>query len=277
MKRERVYFAIGILLAALLFFVVLMLARPQHIPGVVVRGKPIDFWVEQSLKSYDYQASEAIREAGTNALPFLRDALERRTTVGNKVWVSTWPHLPGFLRNYFPEPVLAREARMNAVALLRDMPEISKTIIPDLLKRLSDEDQQIRLHTAITFGNIGPAGSNSIPTLRAFVRTESHTVRVYSANALWKVSGEVEPSLSVLEQGLQEKTAKFRWAAPVFHSGFGRSQCPSGISSLRDATVRSGFGRPQQLVWRLGAIGLTLRHRTISGMWGDYPARRDRP
>jgi HEAT repeat protein len=105
---------------------------------------------------------------------------------------------------------------MNALALLRDMPQISKTIIPDLLQRLSDEDQQIRLHAAIAFGNIGPAASNSIPVLRNFVKSESHTVRVYSANALWKVTGEVEPSLSVLEDGLKEKSVKFRWAAPVF-------------------------------------------------------------
>jgi hypothetical protein len=52
-------------------------------------------------------------------------------------------------------------------------------------------------------GNIGPDAKVAIPTLLEFTKSDSHVMRVFSANALWKVSGEVEPTLSVLEAGLQ--------------------------------------------------------------------------
>jgi hypothetical protein len=105
---------------------------------------------------------------------------------------------------------------MNTVATLRDVPEVARVMIADLLPRLRDEDGTISLHTAITMGNIGPAAREALPILREFTKSDKSTVRIYSARALWKVSGEVEPALSVLEAGIQDKSAKFRWAAPVF-------------------------------------------------------------
>jgi HEAT repeat protein len=214
-RRRRILAVAFFLLAVGIFVIVFNANRPRPKSGIVVRERPLEDWIEAALRS-DYRAEEAIKEAGTNATPLLLEPLARPTTTANSLWVKTWPILPAFLQSRFEKPVLARDARMNTVALLRDLPEQSKTILPQLMNRLDDEDAQVRLHTAITMGNIGAEAKAAIPTLLEFTRSTSHVMRVYSARALWKVSGEVEPALTVLEAGLQEKSAKFRWAAPVF-------------------------------------------------------------
>src|SRR5688572_23883021 len=176
MKVMRAKIAGGVVLLASAVFALALVNRQPSVPksGITVRGLPLEGWVANLLRSNDYTAAEAIRETGTNALPLLREALARRSTRANTLWVKVWPQLPAPLQKRFPQPVLAREARMNTVALLRDMPEHSKTIMPDLMARLSDDDAQIRLHTAITMGNIGPEAKAAIPTLLEFTKSDSH-------------------------------------------------------------------------------------------------------
>jgi HEAT repeat protein len=215
-RRRKIWAIASLVFFVVVFAVVFSASRPRAKSGIVVRDRALEDWIEEFLRSNDYVATEAIKVAGSNAVPLLREPLKRRSTVANTLWVKTWPNLPPFLQNRFQKPVLARDARMNTVALLRDMPDQSKTILPDLLARLQDEDAQIRLHTAITLGNIGPDASAAVPMLLEFTRSTAHVTRVYSANALWKVSGEVEPALSVLEAGLKEKGAKFRWVTPFY-------------------------------------------------------------
>ena len=207
--------ALAIVVLVALVLLALSLRKAPTPSGLVVRGKPIEQWVDVMLRN-SWEAVDAIREAGTNAAPFLREPLARPTTVANTLYVKLWPRLPSRIQQELPQPVLAREARMNTVATLRDVPELAKYMIADLLPRLHDQDGQIALHTAITMGNIGPDAKESLPILLEFTKSDKSTVRIYSARALWKVSGELEPALSVLEAGIQDKSAKFRWAAPVF-------------------------------------------------------------
>ena len=235
-RRRRALAAI-FLVAVGLFAVVFTFNRDRPKSGIVVRERTLEDWIEAMLHS-DYRAEDAIKEAGTNATPLLLEPLARRTTMANTLWVKTWPKLPGFLQSRSEKPVLARDARMNTVALLRDLPEQSKTILPELLRRLEDEDAQVRLHAAITMGNIGADARAAMPTLLEFTRSTAHVMRVYSARALWKVSGEVDPALTVLEAGLQEKSAKFRWAAPVFLGEMG-AEAARAIPLLQEAAKDS--------------------------------------
>jgi len=74
--------------------------------------------------------------------------------------------------------------------------------------------------------------------LLEFTKSDKSTVRIYSARALWKVSGQVEPALSVLEAGIQDKSAKFRWAAPVFLGEMGTNAVralPLLVEASKDA------------------------------------------
>jgi hypothetical protein len=211
-------FKIGVLalvVVAAMVLVAFFHRQPPLPPSFVVRGKPIEQWIDIMLGN-GWEAVGAIREAGTNAAPFLREPLSRPTTLANTLYVQLWPKLPARVQQQLSPPTLAREARMNTVATLRDMPELAVFMIADLLPRLHDQDGQIALHTAITMGNIGQAAKESLPTLLEFTKSDKSTVRIYSARALWKVSGETEPALSVLEAGIRDKSAKFRWAAPVF-------------------------------------------------------------
>jgi hypothetical protein len=235
-RRFRIA-ALAIAVLTALGLLALSLRKPPVPSGLVVRGKPIEQWVDAMLQN-SWEATGAIGEAGTNAAPFLREPLARPSTVANTLYVKLWPKLPSRVQEHLTKPVLAREARMNTVATLRDAPEIAKFMIADLLPRLHDQDAQIALHTAITMGNIGPAARESLPTLLEFTKSDKSTVRIYSARALWKVSGQVEPALSVLEAGIQDKSAKFRWAAPVFLGEMGTNALralPLLVEASKDA------------------------------------------
>ena len=163
---------------------------------------------------------------------------------------------------------------MNTVALLREVPEVARVMIADLMPRLRDEDGTISLHTAIVMGNIGPAAKESLPVLLEFTKSDKPTVRIYSARALWKVSGQVEPALSVLEAGIQDKSAKFRWAAPGFLGEMGTNAVralPLLVEASKDADKEVASLAIQALVKVGGADAVPL---LIEHLRADAPSIR---
>jgi hypothetical protein len=240
-RRFRIA-ALAIVVLAALVLVGLSLRRIPVPSGLAVRGKPIEQWIDIMVRN-SWEAMEAMREAGVNATPFLREPLSRRSTLANTFYVKVWPNLPSRIQQHLVQPVLAKDARMNTVALLRDVPEVARVMIADLMPRLRDEDGTISLHTAITMGNIGPAAKESLPILLEFTKSDKSTVRIYSARALWKVSGQVEPALTVLEAGIQDNSAKFRWAALVFLGKMGTNALravPLLVEASKDADKEVG-------------------------------------
>ena len=71
------------------------------------------------------------------------------------------------------------------------------------------------------------------PALRPFLK-DRHTVRVYTANALWKIEQNAAEVLPVLEQGVAEEGEPFRWAAAVFLEEMGAA-AESAIPALKRA------------------------------------------
>lgn len=164
----------------------------------------------------DSVAALQIRPLGSEVTPYLASVLETKDSLGNTLWVKLWPWLPAQIQKRLAVPVLARDARMRALATLRDIGEPARAAIPALVERLSDKDFTIRLHAAIALGNIGPAALEAKPLLLPRLSDESHTVRSYVANAVWKISQDTNAVLPVLEKAVKETGAKFRWATVVF-------------------------------------------------------------
>src|SRR4051812_34515365 len=110
--------AIGlvVLLVSVAFVLFAVTTSKNRAPsGLVVRGKPLEQWVDMLARSGDYQAVNATREAGKFAAPLLREPLQRRSNAANTLWVKLWPKLPPVIQQHFAKPVLAREGRMNVV------------------------------------------------------------------------------------------------------------------------------------------------------------------
>ena len=228
-----VYLTLGFVALVSAALTVSRLTRSQTRPAdPVIQGQPISVWVNKALQTGDAQK---LGELGPEVVPFLCQALQKRSSLLNATWVKVWPFLPNIIQSYFQRPILARETRLRAVVALREIGPIGKAGIPGLIERLADPDRQIRVHAAIGLGSFGPDAASALPRLEPFLKDESHTVRVYSANAVWKITHKQEPVLTVLENGLKEKGASFRWAAPVFLGEMGAAAEPA-IPLLEEAS-----------------------------------------
>src|SRR5687768_8435725 len=90
-RRSRIA-AFALMALAALVLLALSLRKPVPPPsGLVVRGKPIEQWVDEMVRRGDYEAVNAIREAGTNVAPFLRKPLARQSTRANTLYVKLSP------------------------------------------------------------------------------------------------------------------------------------------------------------------------------------------
>jgi HEAT repeat protein len=252
-----------LILVAVVAFVVgaILLVLDTHdeykgIPDRVVQGKLISMWAKEALAiDNDFNALQVLRTIGPEATPFLIHGLRKKDSRLNTLYVALWPKLPNRIKQRLTQPSLARDVRMRAVAILRDMggPGI-KAAVPDLVARLADSDSHVRLHSAITLGNIGPEAMSARPALEPFLKDKSHTVRVYTAIAAWKITGNAEPSLTILENGLQDRKAPFCWAAAVFLGEMGPA-ARRAIPLLADATKDAHKGVASLALQSLAQIG----------------------
>jgi HEAT repeat protein/Flp pilus assembly protein protease CpaA len=81
--------------------------------------------------------------------------------------------------------------------------------VPVLLEILEDgNERSYAPHSAAeTLGKIGPPARAAIPPLTAALRKDDRRLRIRAAGALWKITGEPDPALSVLIEALQDGTS----------------------------------------------------------------------
>jgi HEAT repeat protein len=258
--RRKVIILLAVLLALGLVFVALWHAgagrdSEKDLPNPLVQGIPLSAWMQKALVQDDYwEYVRALKPVAAQAAPYLSRALRHKDNFLNSAYVKIWPKLPGAFQRHLSQPILARDVRIRAVVLLREIGNPAKAAIPDLIERLSDKDGTIRLHSAIALGNMGPDAKSALPFLEAFLHSESHTVRVYTAAAVWKITQQTEPSLSILEAGLEQTNAAFRWAAATFLGEMGPAARPA-IPLLAEAVHASDKEVASLSVQALADIG----------------------
>ncbi|MBI4661390.1 MAG: HEAT repeat domain-containing protein [Verrucomicrobia bacterium] len=219
MKGKRLRALMGAIVVLGLAVISMRTPTPPKLPDLsqrIVKGRPLSLWLQEVTDRIDQNAAQVIREVADEVVPHLIAALEIKDSLLNTAYVTLWPKLPARIQQKLKAPILARDARMNAVVALREIGQAANAAVPALTERLSDRDGTIRLHSAIALGNIGDSARRAIPHLIPSLTSTSHTVRVYAANALWKINKDTNAVLPVLEEGIRDRTAKFRWAAAVF-------------------------------------------------------------
>ena len=213
----------------------------------VFNGKKISVWVKEALATDQYyQFTETFRAVGAEATPFLVPALRKQDSRLNAAWVKLWPQLPGVIARRFDQPVLARDLRMRAVVLFREMGPPGKGAVPALIERLSDADGTIPLLSAIALGDIGPDAMSAVPSLTPLLTASSYNVRVYTAHR-------------VVEN--HQATATF---AGRFGKGFERSQRGLSLGDGEFSGQYGAGGAPRQFrCWR-------RRRRTRAKRWSRF-------
>jgi HEAT repeat protein len=96
---------------------------------------------------------------------------------------------------------------------------------------------------------------------------------VYTANALWKIEHNAQEVLPVLEQGVREDKAPFRWAAAVFLGEMGPAAEPA-IPALIEATRAADKETASCAVQALAQIGSATIPTLIETLSDPDPGMR---
>jgi len=200
----------------------------KGLPNPLVQGTPLSAWIQKALASDStWNYAWVLKPVAAEATPYLSRALRHKDNFFNTSYVKIWPKLPSAFQRHLAAPTLAKDARMRAVMLLRDLGNPAKAAIPDLIARLSDNDGDL-LNPTIALGNMGSDAKSALPSLEPLLRVNLKDVRVaYAAQAVWKITKEAEPSLSTLETVLAQTNANYRWAAAAFLGEMGPAARPA--------------------------------------------------
>jgi hypothetical protein len=249
MKRQSKTILILCLLAAVAGLAILwhLNSEPKY------KGKRISLWLDDYAVYKQTDWSGALREIGTNALPFAVRNLAQNDSKWRKKYSDLWPKFPPFIQKVLskPKPLLQVVEGANvfhyigsnsipyAIALLKhDSPTVrnaaawglctlrrqspmANQAIPALIGSLSDQDTQVRFYACLALIEMGPDASNAVPALATVFKDKGSPtnsviyLRAVAARALGKIGPGAASPLPVLKTALQETDPYLRCVLAV--------------------------------------------------------------
>ena len=238
MSRGR-KFAIMVILAVIAVGLVFFL-RWSHEPKY--QGRPISEWLDDwaSGKTTDYYT--AVREVGTNGLPYAVRSLARNDSKWHNKYRQLQPKFPKFLHGLMPAPkanlkvvdganiffYLGSNSVPNAIALLkhpspsvrqaaawglgtlRRQSAAANKAVPALIETLKDGNQDVRFHAVLALKEMGADASNAVPGITKVLNTglgsptnSSFYLQAAAAMALGKIGPPAIGALPDLKTALQ--------------------------------------------------------------------------
>lgn len=171
----------GIAIACLVGWKVFIPRQPSY------NGKPLSYWISRyedvmsgkvSMRSNEQQETDkALREIGTNALPYLLKLASRKDSAVKQRLFSiyrrqSWLKLPIHDAQFY------RAESTYGFGALR---EIAKPAIPALIRMLKNEDFHVRAIAASDLANIGPEAEEAIPALFPLLDEQNHGIPIIEA------------------------------------------------------------------------------------------------
>jgi hypothetical protein len=250
-RLSRTAWIVIALIAALLLGALALGLKRSREPQF--QGRRISLWLEDYAAQKPGLFSQAMRETGTNALPYVVQQLERNDSPWQTGYRRFWPKLPGPLQNIFPTPKpqfkavhganafhaigtnslssaiallqhrssMVRQAAAWGICSLRRQSSVANEAIPALTTALSDPDQQVRFNALLAFKEMGADASNSVPAITAILTptgTASATntdfyLRAVAASALGKIGPPAVSAVPSLRTTLQAPNPYLRGQA----------------------------------------------------------------
>jgi hypothetical protein len=194
MKRRRtLLIAVAITVSATILFTLL---RPAS--GPKFENKALSVWLVElnsGPPASRVRAAEAIKQIGTNAIPFLVAALSQTDSTFKRALLDISVRLP------FPSlrPESADERRLLALAGFRVLGSGAKPALPSLEKLL--EEKRNTGSVAMVLGSIG---SNALPVLLKAIQSTNASVRLCAAAAISLMGSEAESAIPFLISKLDD-------------------------------------------------------------------------
>lgn len=183
MRRWKIILMIALCLVA----IAAMIVFPGREPEPVHNGKTLSEWHllwQQQLRRDDEEsrritaeATNAIHEIGTNALPLLLDWMSYRRSTAVRI-IS--PRIPGLRDLDRTAQKKTNDDSTKAMEIFRILGPLARPAIPDLTRLLSTNSVRIRSSAACALAAIG---DEAFPTLLAALKDPQHPGRLHAA--LW--------------------------------------------------------------------------------------------
>ena len=227
-KRPRIRLFLGLIFLAALIFAV------THSREPVYQGKKLSAWLEEGVSeegifSSSSETQIAVRQIGTNALPFLLNMLRSQNS-RVKLKLEEWSDKQNVLNIRFHN---SDTDRFTAVAAFRILGPIGKPAIPALVDMMNDTN--ICFEAAHALGAIGP---DAIPALTNTWTQSNSVIRTAGFRALVDMGTNAETALPFLIAALQDANSEIRFFAVVSMFYVGTNQpalaVPALIKTLED-------------------------------------------
>jgi HEAT repeat protein len=159
-------------------------ARRPHNP--VYQGKPLLFWLEQTLArgvSDEDTNAVAIRHFGTNALPALLEMAQALDWPLKRSWIALM-RSQSIVPNHLHTD---QESRNMASYGFYALGPLAKDAVPDLIKLMASPYRDVRLAAGDCLGNIGPEAQAAVPFMIPFLNDPDKNVRLMTTIHLWQI------------------------------------------------------------------------------------------
>ncbi|MHB8899486.1 MAG: outer membrane protein assembly factor BamB family protein, partial [Thermoguttaceae bacterium] len=223
-------------------------AQPGSQPAY--RGKPLNYWVQQSStaggpENIDETVSalaEALNSTDPNVKRSAADAL-------NLLGPKARPALPELIAQFSHEFPWVRESCQGAVAA------IGKEAVPALIELMEKNPGALRVNAVFVLGAIGPDARPAVPAIERIMKTEAPVVQARMAGVLTQIDPERFPATGSVGQVRYEAGKTATKAEPA------KADWPEFHGPTRDAICReTGLlqewpeGGPDHL-WTLEGLG----------------------
>src|SRR5437870_9613787 len=240
----------------------------------VYQGRPLSAWLED----LDYgrpsfrreavgQAEAAVRQIGTNAVPFLvgmmrcKDSPFRKKMIAlcSKQSFIKFPFRPpadtlqwrGALGIYSLGPVgkaaipelinlLTNQhtwIRGRAAMALGKIGPDAAVAVPHLINALADKDEDVRACTCAVLSDLGPAAAGALPAVVECMKETNHTVFSMALAAASNMRVQATLIVPVLAAKLTDNDSRIRYSAATTLASYGseaRTAVPRLVEALKD-------------------------------------------
>ncbi len=186
-KRVALCTAVGLLAAV----IGLLVANYDSTPMPSYQGKTASEWLYEVNGMRAKEQSEAFRQMGSNAVPFLAHELARKDSPWEKFCFWIYPKLPSGIRKHLSLPLRTNMRHARAAFALGFAN--SRTAIPPILRLITEGDKYQRLFgLGVLDSLVKPDDTNCIPQLTICLRSPDPDICFSTAAILIKLhSGEL--------------------------------------------------------------------------------------
>ena len=158
---------------------------PWEPPDPVYRGRRLSIWLERKPGSGSLEdATEAVRQAGTNAIPTLLRMLRARDSA-IKVKLMDWVERRGIIKGGF-----RRASQLNGWAVFRfvDLGTNAQSAVPALMEianqNISSDSKRCALNAVSEVSRTGPQAKENVPSLSRWATNADARIRWTAISAL---------------------------------------------------------------------------------------------